>query len=99
MADFGGAIGLWVGASMITMFEFGEYFLDMLILCCARCRRKGTRVSSNEQRPNGKVPPNPNRNRQFGDRKNGKVQNNTRYPGELRTVNEKFFHRPPSPAF
>lgn len=38
MADFGGAMGLWLGASLITMFEFLEYFLDLWVVCCCRCR-------------------------------------------------------------
>ena len=45
MADFGGAIGLWLGASMITVFEFLEYFLDIFILCCCKCCKR------NKQRP------------------------------------------------
>ena len=65
MADFGGAIGLWVGASMITVFEFGEYFLDLLILCCARRSNDKTRsrsrvkvsASDNGDHGNKNIPP------------------------------------------
>ena len=56
IADIGGTIGLWVGASMMTIFEFGEFFLDVFVLFLAKCfcngkgrpdqlRRRQVRVS------------------------------------------------------
>ncbi|KAK2164535.1 hypothetical protein LSH36_62g03004 [Paralvinella palmiformis] len=40
IADIGGTIGLWVGASMMTIFEFGEFFLDALFLFLVKCLRR-----------------------------------------------------------
>ena len=30
----GGAFGLWVGWSVLTFFEFFEFFFDLLKYCC-----------------------------------------------------------------
>ena len=31
-SDLGGVVGLWVGASVLTCFEYAEYVLDLLVL-------------------------------------------------------------------
>lgn len=41
LSDLGGAIGLWVGASIITVFEYVEWILDSIVLACLKCRKKG----------------------------------------------------------
>ncbi|ELT93943.1 hypothetical protein CAPTEDRAFT_185240 [Capitella teleta] len=56
MADFGGAIGLWLGASMITVFEFLEYFLDLWLVCCCGCGRRSRGQSKGQRgQPRKKV--------------------------------------------
>ena len=49
IADIGGTIGLWVGASMMTIFEFGEFFLDVFVLFLAKCFRCGKERSHEER--------------------------------------------------
>ena len=34
----GGSLGLWMGWSMLTIFEFGELLVDLMVFCCAKLR-------------------------------------------------------------
>ena len=52
IADIGGTIGLWVGASMMTIFEFGEFFLDAFVLFLAKCFRSHKRQPNEQRREN-----------------------------------------------
>ncbi|XP_013398048.1 degenerin-like protein unc-105 [Lingula anatina] len=49
LSDFGGALGLWLGWSVVTFFEFFELFMDVLAFSC-RCgrKRKVSRSSVND---------------------------------------------------
>ena len=42
LSDVGGAIGLWVGASVLTMAEYIEYFIDLIVLSCLKMKRGRT---------------------------------------------------------
>ena len=42
-SDLGGAVGLWVGASVITCFEYIEYILDLLVLWISKSNNKSRR--------------------------------------------------------
>ena len=42
-SDLGGVVGLWVGASVITCFEYIEYILDILVLWISKSNNKNTR--------------------------------------------------------
>ncbi|KAF6030840.1 SCNN1D [Bugula neritina] len=45
VSDLGGSLGLWVGWSMLTVFEFMELGIDLLVLCCVKLR-----ISQNDRR-------------------------------------------------
>ena len=42
-SDLGGVVGLWVGASVITCFEYIEYMLDILVLWISKSKSKKTK--------------------------------------------------------
>ncbi|XP_067945394.1 amiloride-sensitive sodium channel subunit alpha-like [Watersipora subatra] len=52
ISDFGGALGLWVGWSMLTIFEFFEYTVDILVFCCVKYKsnKKSRKTHPNSQR-------------------------------------------------
>ena len=43
MADFGGNVGLWIGASIFTILEILEFFTKVGIILC---RRKGKDINT-----------------------------------------------------
>ena len=40
LSDVGGAMGLWLGMSLLTLFEFLEFVLDVAVLKYGKLRRK-----------------------------------------------------------
>ena len=40
ISDFGGQLGLWLGLSMMTVFESVELVVDLLVLAARRARRR-----------------------------------------------------------
>ena len=57
-SDMGGAVGLWVGASLITLVEFFEYGLDVIVLACLRCCKRKTSLKRNSTTPVQDLPKN-----------------------------------------
>ena len=41
MSDIGGTLGLWLGFSLMTTFEFVEFGVDLLVYGCLRLSGRG----------------------------------------------------------
>ncbi|XP_022111141.1 amiloride-sensitive sodium channel subunit alpha-like isoform X2 [Acanthaster planci] len=41
VSDLGGQVGLWIGVSVLTLFEFLELMIDIFVLISTRCRAGG----------------------------------------------------------
>ena len=44
LSDLGGSIGLWIGMSLFTVFEFFEFLMDIVVLTCSKLCRKRSKV-------------------------------------------------------
>ncbi len=70
LSDIGGVLGLWVGFSILTIFEFIEYAMDLIVLCCARRGARNRRPGSEGKiKPAWTEPANPDKKK--------------RHPGDL----------------
>ena len=58
LSDFGGTIGLWIGMSLFTFFEFLELGMD-LVVHCGRwiCRHNGRKPGTRAVTPSTPPPP------------------------------------------
>ena len=45
MSNIGGTLGLWLGFSLMTSFEFLEFVVDLLVHACDRRRSRRTGTS------------------------------------------------------
>ena len=40
MADIGGLLGLFIGVSVCSAMELVEFFVDLTVVLCKRCKEK-----------------------------------------------------------
>ena len=52
IADFGGQVGLWLGLSMIAVFELVELIADLIMICVRRLRDR-QKAKREERAQNG----------------------------------------------
>ena len=51
MSNLGGAMGLYIGMSFITMCEVGELLFDLIVLGCHKLTRRGRKKTSSDKVP------------------------------------------------
>lgn len=47
MANIGGTLGLFMGISFVTAFEFLEFIVDMIVLALYKAKQKGKTTPAN----------------------------------------------------
>ena len=50
MADFGGVVGLWLGATFISAIELLDLFIQILAHCCS-CKMRTTKDIKENGKP------------------------------------------------
>ena len=56
LSDIGGVIGLWIGCSILSLFEFLEFFMDLTVLLALKCSKRGkssTKIQLIDVQPSG----------------------------------------------
>ena len=48
MANIGGTLGLFMGISFVTAFEFLEFIVDMIVLALYKAKQKGKTTPAND---------------------------------------------------
>ena len=51
-ADIGGAVGLWIGASLLTLFEYFELGIDLLVIACWKMGGRSEKNAVNDEPEN-----------------------------------------------
>ena len=54
MSDVGGAIGLWIGLSLLSLCELGQLFIELFVYCVDRTRHSGERTERKREKQKNK---------------------------------------------